>query len=722
MADTQVSVEQLTHILDPDAIAIAGASTDTSKRGYIATRRLVNSEYDGEVYPVNPSAEGEILGRTVYASVSEIPETVDLVYVVTPAGAVPSVLEDAGTAGAAGAVIFSAGFSEAGNDEAEAELVRIADEYGIRYFGPNVMGLVNVPADVYLGIDADYAEGGISMVSQSGNLGMNVGKLTNEERNTGLSHFVSIGNESDLKFHDLLPYFASDDDTEVLVLYAEGMADGRSFLRAATDFSTEKPLVVLKGGRTDVGKSSAASHTASLAGDADVVEDVFAQAGVLTVDSFDDIVPVAQAVTGQPPLSGRNIAVMTEAGGVATITADALVERGLNVPELTAETREELEALFPYSPNLSNPVDTMVTGDTASLHGDAAEILLSDPNVDGLLVCGGYGGYGIGGTGIELPADEASAEAQRESARRISELPETYDKPVVVKSAFSPEESEALATCRDNDVPVFEQFGHAPVAFEALADYGEHLETADAKSDFALDSDERAHETIETAARAGRRALSETEAKDVLNDYDVPVVPYRLATSPDEAAAAAAEFDGDVAMKVVSPGIQHKTEAGGVSLAVSGEANVREAYAELVANARSYDPDASVEGVLVSPMREGGTEVIVGATHDEEVGPVVLFGLGGVFVEVLDDVSFGAVPLTEHDARTMVERIDGREVLTGTRGDAGVDEDAIVELLVDVSELVAANPGIDELDLNPVFCYENGLEVVDASVHLSERD
>ncbi|WP_435348590.1 acetate--CoA ligase family protein [Haloarchaeobius sp. HRN-SO-5] len=720
MADSEASVAQLNRILDPDSIAIAGASADTSKRGYIATNRLVDSEYDGAVYPVNPSYEGEILGQTVYPSVSEIPDRVDLVYIVTPASVVASVLEDAGEAGAAGAVIFSAGFSETGNEEAEAELVRIADEYGIRYFGPNVMGMVNVPADIYLGIDANYAQGGLSMVSQSGNLGMNLGMLANEERNTGLCHFVSIGNESDLKFHELLPYFADDDETEAVVVYAEGMSDGRSFVQEARQFSREKPIIALKGGRTGAGKSSAASHTASLAGDADIVETVYRQAGVVTVESFDDIVPVAQAVTGLPELSGRNVAILTEAGGVATITADSLVEHGLNVPELAGETQDRLAELFPYSPNLANPVDTMVTGETASLHGDAAEILLSDPNVDGLVICGAYGGYGIGGTGIELPTDDASAEAQVESARHIATLPGEYDKPVVVKSTFTPDQSEALAILRDAGIPVYTTFRHPAIAFEALADYSEYLETADSTTEFVLDAEQGGHESIERAVADGRNQLSEAEAKDVLTDYDVPVVPYELATSVDDAVEAADRFGDEVAMKVVSPQIQHKTEAGGVALGVSGESDVRDAYDDLVLNAHEYDPGATIDGVLVSPMAEEGVEVILGAVHDDEVGPVMLFGLGGIFVEVLEDVSFGAVPVTEHDARKMVESIEGRELLTGARGRAGIDEDALVELLVTVSEVVAANPRIGELDLNPVFCYEDGLAVVDASIHVSE--
>jgi acyl-CoA synthetase (NDP forming) len=718
MDDAGLSIEQLSQILDPDSVAVAGASADEAKRGYIALEQLVDSEYGGSVYPVNPSYDGEILGETVYPSVSAVPEPVDLVYVVTPAGAVSTVLEDAGEAGAAGAVVFSAGFSEAGNVDAERDLLRIADEHGIRFLGPNVIGMVNAIEDVYLGIDADYPVGDIATISQSGNLGMNLGVEVDRERNTGLSHFLAVGNESDLQFHELLAYFAADEATGVLALYAEGMTDGRSFLRAAKRFAEAKPIVALKGGRTGAGKSSAQSHTASLAGNADVVDDVYAQAGVVTVESFDDLVPVSQALTELPPLSGRNVAVLTEAGGVATIAADALVENGLQVPGLTAETEERLAELFPHSPNRSNPVDTSVTPETAAKHGDAAEALLADPTVDGLLICGSYGGYGVEGHGIELPTDEASARAQLESARRLTRLPEEYDKPVVVKSTFTPEESEALAICRDGGIPVYDSFRHAPLALRALAEYGEFLETADLRSDFTVDAENGPHGRIERAAGSGG-ALSEYAAKEVLRDYDVPVTPYRLASSPDEAVEAAVGFDGAVAMKVVSPAIQHKTEAGGVSLGVSGEESVRETHEELRSSASAYAPDAPIDGVLVSPMREAEIEVIAGATRDEEVGPVVLFGLGGLFVEVLEDVSFGAVPLTEHDARQMIDSIEGREMLTGARGRTPVDEEALVDLLCAVSRLVAANPQIAELDLNPVFCDEDGIEVVDASIHLS---
>ncbi|TYT62561.1 acetate--CoA ligase family protein [Natrialba swarupiae] len=716
MDERDYSAERIERLLDPQSIAIAGASADENKRGYIATKRLVESEYDGEVYPVNPSYEGEILGTEVHPSVSSIPDRVDLVYVVTPAGAVPTVLEDAGEADVAGAVIFSAGFSEVGNEETEEELIRIANEHDIRFLGPNVMGMVNVPSDICLGIDASYGEGGLSVISQSGNLGMNLGVATNKAHSTGLSHFVSIGNEADLKFHELLPYFAADDSTEALVLYVEGMSEGRAFLEEARRFTQEKPLILLKGGRTGAGKSSAESHTASLAGDADVVADVYSQAGVVTVDSFDDVVPVYQALTDAPTLSGRNIAIMTEAGGVATITADSLVEHGMNVPELTEETQEKLAELFPYSPNLENPIDTMVTGDTASLHGEAAEILLSDPNIDGLMICGGYGGYGVGGTGIELPMDDASAQAQIESARRITELPSEYDKPVVIKSTFTPEESEALAICRDGNVPVYDSFRDASLAFQSLAEYSEAVESADERSDFNAGSGADGLETLEEAADG--TVLAEHEAKGVLEEYDIPVAPYELVSSAEEAVEAANRFDEELAMKIVSPQIQHKTEAGGVALGVSGESDVRDTYEELVANAEAYDSEATIDGVLISPMLEEGVEVIIGAIQDEEVGPVVMFGVGGIFVEVLEDVTFGGVPLTEHDARRMIEGIDGKEILEGARDNPEIDEDALVDLLVDVSELVAENPRISELDLNPVFCYEDSLSVIDASITL----
>ncbi|PSQ17742.1 hypothetical protein BRD00_06570 [Halobacteriales archaeon QS_8_69_26] len=717
---TADSRDRVDRILDPDSVAIAGASADETKRGYIAMERLVESAYAGEVNPVNPSYEGEILGRTVYPAVSEVPETVDLVYVVTPPDAVADVLADAGRADAAGAVIFSAGFGEAGNEEAERELVRVAEETGIRFIGPNVMGMVNAPADMYLGIDATYAPGEFAVVSQSGNLAMNLGMQSTRARNTGISYLVSIGNEADLTFHELLPHFGADDHTGALLLYAEGMSDGRSFLQAAAEFPD--PVVAVRGGRTGAGKSSAASHTASLAGDADVVEAVYDQAGVVTVADFDDTVPVAQALTGLPPLSGRNVAVMTEAGGLATIATDALVEGGLSVPELTEETRSELRELFPYSPNVSNPVDTMVTPRTATLHGDAAEAILSDPNVDGLLICGEYGGYGLTDTdGPDLPADEDTLQAQIDSAERIARLPEEYGKPVVIKSTYTPEESEALATCRDGGIPVYDALRHAPAAFSALAQYGEYLDTADRRTDFVVESDRDPHEAVDRAAGEGRRHLAEYEARDVLADYGVPVAPHRLATAAEEAVAAAAEFEGRVAMKVASPGIQHKTEAGGVSLDVAGE-GVRHEYDRLMESARAYDPDATVEGVLVSPMVEEGVEVIVGAVDDAEVGPVMLFGVGGVLVEVLEDVSFGAVPLTEYDARRMIEGIRASEVLAGARGRPGVDREALVDLLLSVSDVVAANPAIAELDLNPVVCHEDGLSVVDASIGLSGSD
>lgn len=718
MADREGPRDRIDRLLDPDSIAIAGASADPNKRGYTALKRLIESDYAGSVYPVNPGHEGEILGEPVFASVTDVPSTVDLVYVVTPAPAVATVLNEAGAAGAAGAVIFSAGFGEVGNHDAECELVRIAEEHGLRFLGPNVMGLVNAPADCYLGIDATYTPGEFGVISQSGNLGMSLGMQASREYASGISVLVSIGNEADLQFGDLLPYFDADEATGGLLLYAEGMADGRAFLREAAAFTTTKPIVALKGGRTEPGRSSARSHTASLAGDPAVIEDVYAQAGVTTVDAFDEVLPVAQALMGQPTLSGRNVAVMTEAGGLATIAADAIVEAGLAVPELSEGTQSTLRALFASSPNVSNPVDTMVTLETAALHGEAVEAIISDPTIDGLLICGEYGGYGLHTPDTpDLPSDEDTAEAQRNSAAHIARLPDEYGKPIIISSSYSPSQSPALATCRDHGIPVYGTLRYAPVAFRALAEYGTYLETADRRTDFAIDAaatpDERLGATVDESAGP----LTERDARRLLAGYGVPLVPAKFATSPDEAMAAAEGYDGAVAMKIVSPDIQHKTEADGVSLGVDGGDAVREAYQRLLSNAVAYRPDASIEGVLVSPMRDAGVEVIVGGVHDEEVGPVVMFGLGGVFVEVLEDVAFAAVPLTEYDARHLLGRIEGAAVLQGARGDPGVDEEALVDLLLTVSDVLAENPGIAELDLNPVFCYSDGVEVIDAGVH-----
>ena len=698
--------------MNPDSVAIVGASTDETKRGHQAIETLQRGGYDGDIYPVNPTAD-EIRGLEVYPTVSAIPGCVDLALIVTPAHVVPSVLEDCADTDLAGAVVIAVGFGEAGADgeELEARIVSLAREHGIRLIGPNTSGMINVHEGLNL-VGADTVpEGNLALLCQSGNMAISLFTEAATREGVGFSHYVGVGNEADLQFHEYLPFLDADPETDAIVCYVEGMSDGRAFLQAARDVTPDTPIVVLKSGRSAVGKRSASSHTGSLAGDAAVTDAVLEQAGVVSVDRSDELLSVANALSSLPATDGPNVGILADGGGHATLSADALAERGLSVPTLTDETRERLQAVLPDAASVVNPVDVAGgTDDDQSVFVDCAEAIVADPNVDALLLTGLFGGYGI-------RFAEQYTEVEIEAATALASLAAESETPVVVQSAYEGFDTEPHAILRDQGIPVVESLDVATSSLAALSTYGDRIDAASESSTFRLDERD---ETVDPIRERGNAQLSEYETKRLLADADFPITPFHLATSPAEAEALAADVDGPVAMKVVSPDVVHKSDVGGVALDVTADA-AAETYDDVLAATRDHDPDARLDGVLISPMRDAGVELIVGVVEDEQFGPVVMCGLGGVFVEVLEDVAFRALPLTEADARAMLDDIDAQEMLDGARGTQPIDRGAVVDLLVAVSAFVEAHPSVSELDLNPVFADADGVEVVDAALTLDGR-
>lgn len=713
---TQTDHAQRTDIhrtLQPASVAVVGASRDESKRGHMILQTLDEWGYTGAVYPVNPKHAGEqINGNEVYASVSDIPGPVDLACIVTPAAVVPRVIEDCGAADVGGALVIAAGFGEIGNDELEAELLEVANEHGIRLIGPNTNGLINVHHSLDLLSRRDIPQGGIAMLSQSGNIASALVYEAMHEDAEGFSFYISVGNETDITFDEYLPFLREHEQTKMAMCYVEGMTDGRTFLREASSFVREKPITVLKGGLSSVGKQSAESHTASIAGRGSVVEDVYRQAGIVQVERADELLAVSETLANVPPADGPNVGILSDGGGHATHAADCLTDHGLRIPDLEPETQETIRAAVPdQAPNTVNPVDVLTLEYDIDIYADCAEAMLQDPNIDALLLCGYFGGYGInwgaGGNDKEVAV-----------AERITDLLPRYETPIVTQSMFAQHDSPALAVLDDSRIPVFESINTATRALSALETYGRHLATADRKSHFVIEGDTTPSRLVTDALAAGRTQLSEFEARALLDEYDAPVTPSERATTRAEAVEAAARFDGPVALKVLSSEILHKSDAGGVMLDLTGRDAVGSAYDAIVQNMADAYPDAAIDGVLVSPMVDDGVELIVGLTQDEEVGPVVMFGLGGVFVEVLEDVSFRAIPVTEFDARQMVEEIQAAELLQGARGQGAVDTDAIVDLIATISDIAAENPQITELDVNPAIATSDGLQIVDAAVTL----
>ena len=702
--------------LAPDSIAIVGASADPTKRGYKAMVGLVKDGYAGRIYPINPKVD-MVLGVKAYPSLAAIPGTADLALICTPASTVPGLLVECGRKGVRGAVILASGFRETGRPEGiklEQELLAAARASGVRVIGPNTSGMFNLHKKVNLLALNNVKAGDIGLISQSGNMLLSLVLEAERNGHVGFSTYAGPGNQADIGFNDYLRYLGEDANTRVATLYVEGFRDGRRFLDAAREITALKPVVVYKSGSTEAGQKAASSHTGALAGSYAMTVDVLRQVGVSVVQHSDEILPVAEGLGLLQKARGKRVAVVADGGGQATIASDRLAEAGLELAELSERTRQRLgEILFPQA-SLVNPVDVAGSSDAnPALLAECLEIVADDDNVDSVFLVGMFGGYHTRFAEELLGGEMRGAEAMIELARRS-------DKPLIVYSLYAPVTPPALRRLHAAGLPVYSSIEHAVRVLAALGERGIYLAASSGQTPLPKVPPDRQAQRAFATAQAEGRDLFEFEAKDLLRAHGVAVPAERLARTADDLAGIAAHFgDQPLAMKVVSRDILHKSDAGGVKLNIVGEARMRTAFDEILAAGRAYDSQALIEGVLVSPMARKGTEVIIGVIRDPIFGPVLMFGLGGIFVEILEDVAFRAIPLSEHDASSMLEQIRSRKILGGVRGEAAADKAALIDLLLKVSSIVEAYPQLAELDLNPVIVREDGYAVVDARVIVS---
>lgn len=716
----------LHQVFYPRSIAVIGASKDQTKRGFRSIQKLLEDGFTGAIYPVNPK-EVEILGQRAYASLADIPGPVDLALICTPAKTLPGVIAQCGAKGIRGAVVLAGGFAEAGaqGEQLQRQMVDEAVRQGVRIVGPNTSGMFNTHAACNIVGFSHLQRGSIGLLSQSGNMALSLVTEAQANGHIGLSTYVGIGNEADIRFHEYLEYFREDANTSVVIAYVEGMKDGRRFLDALRRVAREKPVVIYKSGRTSAGRSSAQSHTGALAGDYAVSEGVLKQAGAILARKSDEILALAEALSLLEPMASRRVAVLADGGGHATIAADALTELGLALAPLSEGTRSELAQILPGAAAVANPVD--VAGGTDSnpaVFADCARILLADAGVDALLITGLYGGYGVRFAGTLTPVEMQASE-------RIAMLHRESGKPVLVHSLYGSLYADLrprpLALIRERGIPVYDSLERAVRCLQALAEYGEVRRRPQWSGEVQAVRSAGFETVLATCRRENRTVVLEHEARQALEDAGVVMSARALVAADADAAVAAFRALGSVpvAMKVVSADIIHKTDAGGVKLGLADEAGVRLAFAELVANGQDYvlkclGRDAEIVGVLVTPMApKGGIEIIIGVVLDPSYGAVLMFGLGGVLVEVLKDVVFRSLPLTQADARSMLAEIRASKILDGVRGAAPVDKDALVQLMLSISALCTAFPEIAELDLNPVLAYPDGIGILDARILLT---
>jgi acetyltransferase len=701
--------------LGPRSVAVVGASKDPTKRGYQALKYLISDKFAGGIYPIHPK-ESEILGVQAYPSLKDVPGEVDLALVCTPARTLPALMEELGAKGVKGAIILAGGFSETGPEGAkiEADTVAAARKHGVRIVGPNTSGVFNLHSRMNLVGMPDVRPGGLGIVSQSGNMALSIVTEGTAGGHLGYSTYVGVGNQVDIRFNEYLQYLGDDDNTQVPVLYVEGFKHGRTFLEVAREVTQRKPVVVYKSGRTAAGQASAKSHTGALAGSYEMTVDLMRQVGVTVARQSDHVVPLAEALSLLPAPASNRVAILADGGGHATIAADSLTEAGVVMPPLAEETRKKLAEILPPAASLVNPVDVAGGTDTnPGVFADCASVILQDPNVDALLIVGLFGGY-------KLRFAESLGPIENETSIRLGALLRRFGKPIILQSLYATMKPEALEILRSAGVPVHQSVEIAVSCLAGLIDYGHaRARNAEHVPPAAGEAPAEAREIVAKCRQAGRKSLFENEAIELLKAFGVPMLPYVLARGEDDLAAAAATFEGrPTAMKIVSKDILHKTEAGGVKLTLRREDTMRKAFREIIEGARAYKADAEIEGVLVVPMARKGVEVIIGVSHDPIFGPVMMFGLGGVFVEILKDVVFRAIPLTRADGFEMLDAIKAKKILEGVRGAKPVDREALVDLLMKISALVQAHPEITEIDLNPVFAHDDGYTVVDARMIL----
>ena len=708
----------LENVFNASSVAIVGASKDETKRGYQTIRTLLDERYEGGIYPVNPK-ESMILGLKCYPQVSAIPDPVDMALIATPARTVPSILEDCGRKGIHGAVVLANGFGEVGDEgrKLEEQVCAIAAKNNIRIIGPNTSGMINMHLGLNLVGLKDSPKGDIGLLTQSGNMALTLITEAKLKSKKGFSTYVGVGNEADIKFHEYLQYFSQDSQTKAVLMYVEGMRMGREFLQQAYQTTRHKPIILLKSGRSSRGKKSAGSHTGALAGISEVAKGAFERAGITVVENPDALFPVAESLAGLPPLKNNSVAILADGGGHATIAADLLTDLGVNIPELSPNTKQKLQRILPAAASVINPIDVAGGTDSdPSVFAECAKIVLSDPHVGGLLVVGLFGGYGI------RFAKQLSL-MEEDAAHQMGKMIRSRKKPIVLHSLYNSAKPHSLDLLRYYGIPVYDALDIACHCISALSSYGTYLKGYRPKAHFVLDWGKKAKKEgralIEKALADNRKALLEHEAKALLRMHGAKIRPDFLAKTAQEAVDMAHQVKGRKVLKIVSPDILHKSDAGGVLLDLETDKQIRNAFKRIMANAKAFDPDADIRGVLISSMADKGVEVIIGTKIDDQFGPVIMYGLGGIMVEVLKDVSFRVLPLSRRGAKNMIQETKSAPILAGIRGVPPYDQKALINLLLLCSDLIEAYPEIREMDLNPVIVHQDGCSIADARIILA---
>ncbi|MHC1771690.1 MAG: acetate--CoA ligase family protein [Flexilinea sp.] len=708
-----MSKEVLDGLFRPKSVAVIGASATPGKIGYSVVEALNNGKYEGQIYPINLKTD-EILGHKAYPSIIDLTGKVDLAVITVPAKFVLGSVDECGKAGVKGISIITSGFGEIGDHETENAIVETAHKYGMRVLGPNIIGSLSNSDK----LNASFAPmlplpGDASLISQSGALliALDAGTYL---RGVGFDKLFSLGNMADVDFADIIEWLDEDEKTKCTSLYIEGLKDGRRFMDVCK--KSTKPIIALKSGVSAHGAAAAASHTGSLAGAAKVYGAAFEQAGIIQATDLNNLFDLTQAFELQPPMEGDHLLIVTNGGGVGVLATDAAERFGIPLEFCPADLQTEMKSYMPEFGSAKNPVD--ITGG-AGLEGYKKCIAfgLQQEWVHGLAVL-------YCETAVTNPME--IAQGILEAIRQAKETEVASKKPVAVSFVGGERSAEASRYLINNRIPTFDDPARAVNVLGGLRQYARLQEAkANSKKDSPYKTDKGAAlEIIKTARADGRDALTEIEAKKVFKAYGLDVTDTRLSKTEDEAVVLANKVGYPIVMKIVSPDILHKSDAGGVKVNIKDDASVREWFNKIIANAKAYKADANIHGVAIQEMAPLGSEVILGSINDAAFGPTIMFGLGGIFVEVLKDVTFAVTPVSREQGLKMQSDIRGAKILDGARGEKPRDKEAMAETIARYSNMILdLQDDIKESDANPVMVYEDGsgLKVVDARIILKKK-
>ena len=703
----------LDKIFNPRSVAIIGASDEEGTVGYALMKNFTEHGFEGKIYPVN-IRKTEIHGLKAYQTVEQIPEPVDLAVIATPAKIVPDIVEQCGKAGVKGIIIISAGFKEIGPEgkALEDKIQEIKKKYGLRIIGPNCLGVIRPSIRLNATfVDKMPKPGNIAFISQSGALGSAILDWAIHE-NIGFSNFVSIGSMIDVDFGDLIDYFGTDPKTRSVLMYIEGLTDARKFMSATRHFARTKPIIVVKTGKYTESAKAAASHTGSLTGEDIIYDAAFKRAGIVRVDEIEDLFNCAEVLGTQPLPKGPNLAIITNAGGPGVMATDALIAKGGKLAKLSQKTIEFLGSILPHYWSKGNPID--ILGDAkADRYKAVIEACLNDENVDGIVI---------------IYTAQAVAEPV-EIAKSIIELCKSrgYQNKTILTSFMGYRAvEEANCIFNENNIPTYSTPEQAIKTYHYMCQYKRNLELLyETPEELPVDvvPPKRSLMVImRNVAMENREILNEAEAKAFLEYYNFPVVKTKVAQTEDEAATFASQLSYPVVLKILSPQIIHKTDAGGVALDIKSETEVRDTFNRLIEKAKEYNPDAEILGVTVQPMiKKQGYEVIIGAKTDPLFGPVILFGMGGVGVELFKDFAIGIPPLNQTLVRRMMEETKVYQLLKGYRNVPPANIKLLEEIIVRFSQMLVDFPQLKEVDINPLFINEKEAFAIDARIVIDKE-